>query len=246
VNPWHAALAPVLDVRAAPVTIFFRDDDGGWDDVGLQRLVGIFTTANVPLDLALIPAALSEPLAQWLSERSGPALGLHQHGFAHANHERTGRKCEFGPARDLAAQRGDIADGAVRLRHLLRGCDPIFTPPWNRCTQDTARVLAELGFQALSRDDTAGSLTTSLQSLPVTLDWMKHRLDSDPDLGVLSRTLRAQLLDRHCVGIMLHHAVMVESDYDILCPLLELLRSHDRCRCVPMRALIHSPAEAAA
>ena len=38
-----------------------------------------------------------------------PGVGLHQHGLAHVNHEREGRRCEFGPARGAAAQRRDIA-----------------------------------------------------------------------------------------------------------------------------------------
>lgn len=33
--------------------------------------------------------------------------------------------------------------------------EPIFTPPWNRCTEQTAAALANLGFQVLSRDHTA-------------------------------------------------------------------------------------------
>ena len=43
------------------------------------------------------------------------ASALHQHGLAHVNHEREGRKCEFGPARAAAAQRRDIAAGRARL-----------------------------------------------------------------------------------------------------------------------------------
>ena len=39
--------------------------------------------------------------------------------LAHVNHEREGRKCEFGPARGAAAQRRDIAAGRERLADLL-------------------------------------------------------------------------------------------------------------------------------
>ena len=85
-------------------------------------------------------------------------VGLHQHGLAHVNHEREGRKCEFGPSRDAAAQRRDIADGRERLAALLGDrVDPIFTPPWNRCTADTGAVLAELGFAAAVAGGAGGS-----------------------------------------------------------------------------------------
>ena len=120
----------------------------------------------------MIPAELDAGLARELRERP---VGLHQHGLAHVNHEREGRKCEFGPARDAAAQRRDIADGRERLAALLGDrVDPIFTPPWNRCTADTGRVLAELGFAVLSREARAEPLgVPGLAELPVSVDYIR-------------------------------------------------------------------------
>ena len=113
--------------------------------------------AALPVDLAVIPAELDAGLAREL--RARPRVGLHQHGLAHVNHEREGRRCEFGPARGAAAQRRDIEAGRARLADLLgERVDPIFTPPWNRCTADTGRCLAELGFAALSREARAAPL----------------------------------------------------------------------------------------
>ena len=66
---------------------------------------------------------------------------------------------------------GDIAAGAVRLRELLDEIPPIFTPPWNRCTQATGLCLLELGFQALVRDAGAARLELAgLQELEVSVD----------------------------------------------------------------------------
>ena len=102
-------------------------------------------------------------------------MGLHQHGLAHANHEREGRKCEFGPSRGLEAQRRDIEAGRARLTDLLGDrVDPIFTPPWNRCTTDTGTALAELGFRVLSRESRAEPLgVPGLFELPIHIDWVR-------------------------------------------------------------------------
>ena len=45
-------------------------------------------------------------------ELTARGVAVHQHGFAHENHEPQGRKCEFGPSRSRVAQRRDIAAGA--------------------------------------------------------------------------------------------------------------------------------------
>src|ERR671914_2935685 len=107
-----------LDASPAPVDVFFRDDDAGWRDDLLVPLLDLFDEHALPLDLAVIPAALGEGLAAELRSRAGPRLGLHQHGFAHRNHEPDGRRYEFGPSRSVAAQRRDIAQGARRLERL--------------------------------------------------------------------------------------------------------------------------------
>lgn len=233
-------LSRALAALSRPAEIFFRDDDAGWNDPALQRLVLLFERARVPLDVAVIPQAIEPATAEWLAVRSGPLLGLHQHGFAHVNHEPSGRKCEFGPSRDIAAQRRDIESGLCLLRERLRlEPDPIFTPPWNRCTQETACIVRDLGFAALSRDASATSLLVAgLQHVPVTIDWMKVRAEGTPDIAEWSRLIGRQAVDGARVGIMLHHAVMEAADFVALQSLLQILREHPKAHCVPMRALL--------
>lgn len=238
---WSDGLRRALDRCEHAVPVFFRDDDGGWADPQLHSLVELFAAQDVPLDLALIPSAVGAPLADWLLERVGPGLGIHQHGYCHDSHEPAGRKCEFGAARGYRRQRQDLALGQHRLKSLFgRRLDPIFTPPWNRCTDDTALALHRLGFRALSRDATAVplALPDGLRELPVTLDWMRHRHDDQPDLATLGHRLASQLEAGRPVGIMLHHAVMGAGDLRALHDLLALLRAHLVVDCVPMRALL--------
>lgn len=231
---WLDPLAHALDGLAAPLDVFFRDDDGGWEDGRLAALIDLFDLHVMPLDVAVIPQALEGAMARELRARAAHGrLGLHQHGFRHENHEAVGRKCEFGPSRADDVQRHDIACGKARLETLLKGCvDPIFTPPWNRCTPRTPMTLAVLGFRALSRDATATPLQTpGLTQIPVAVDWCKWR----GDLPLLGETLAREAKTRSTLGVMLHHAVMDDNDRCALEELLSLFRKHPSLRPALMR-----------
>jgi hypothetical protein len=167
-------------------------------------------------------------LADELAERP---IGLHQHGFAHLNHEPNGRKFEFGPSRPRSAQRHDIESGAERLRALLGDrVDPIFTPPWNRCTADTGRCVRELGFRALSREHTAEPLNLpGLNELPIHVDWCK------PDR---EDRLAKALGGDGPVGAMFHHAEMDAAERARVGHLLALLAEHPSVRVQSMAALV--------
>jgi hypothetical protein len=207
-----------LDERGQPIDVFFRDDDAGWEDERLLELIGRFAEHGLPLDLAVIPAELTEPLAASLAATHA---GLHQHGCAHTNHQAEGRKCEFGPARDRDAQRADIAAGQERLRTLLDDrVDPFFTPPWNRCTYDTGAVLVELGFTLLSREHKAEPLGL-LPELPVHLD--VARLSPQE----LDTRFAAHVKSGGPIGVMFHHGVMEPDDMMRASELLALLAGHE-------------------
>src|SRR5688572_9160680 len=150
---WLDPVTEALDAAPAAVEVFFRDDDAGWSDDRLRVLLDRFTAHGLPLDLAVIPKALRASLTRELRARAGDRLALHQHGLAHANHEPEGRKFEFGPSRSRDTQRADIEAGReLLLERLGELVQPIFTPPWSRCTAVTGECLAELGFTVLSRE----------------------------------------------------------------------------------------------
>jgi hypothetical protein len=213
-----SALLAALDAAEHPVEVFFRDDDAGWEDARLLELIARFAEHGLPVDLAVIPAELDEPLAAKLAESHA---GLHQHGYAHANHQVEGRKCEFGAARDKAAQRADIATGQQRLRALLGDrLDPFFTPPWNRCTRDTAESLVELGFALLSREHKAEPFGL-LAELPVHLD--VARLTPEELDARFAEHVRS---DGGPIGVMFHHGVMAPEDMARASALLQRLAQH--------------------
>ena len=130
---------------------------------------------------------------------------------------------ELGAHRAAADQRADVVAGAARLRELLGDLvQPIFTPPWNRCTVTTGRCLVELGFRVLSREWRAEPLGLSgLSEVPIRVDWLKPELPAR-----LSEAIR----DGGRVGVMFHHAVMDADDIARADELLALLARHERAR----------------
>ncbi len=240
---WLDPLRAALDDAPSPVDFFFRDDDAGWDDERLFAMLAVIERRALPLDVAVIPEALTPSLARALLERSAAhegLLGLHQHGLAHRSHETEGRKCEFGPSRGREAQCRDLAEGQRVLSERLPGqTQPVFTPPWNRCTRATAELLAELGFRVLSRHVSEPALAVpGLAEVPVSVDWSYAKRDGRrltfEELGELAAE-RVRLGDP--VGVNLHHAVMDDEELRLLDELCGLLAAHDAVRCRPLLSL---------
>jgi hypothetical protein len=235
------AVQSALDAAMAPVAFFLRDDDAGWNDARLYALLDCTERAGVPIDLAVIPQAAHGLLVQELCARIDAApdlIGVHQHGFAHQNFETIERKCEFGHARSIDAQRNDLRAGRERLRNMFeQWLDPIFTPPWNRCSITTPELLAELGYSALSRDRSA-PIQNALPELRVDIDWCKLRKLNGNGADRIGFELAQRIGMGAPVGLMLHHAEMDAEDLKLLTVLLAALRKHSRARFVPMRELI--------
>ena len=239
---WLDPLRSTLDGRSSPVTIFVRDDDGGWGNDRLHALLDTADAYRIPIDLAVIPDAADVTLARELRRRAGHHVRVHQHGRRHINHESTGPKCEFGHSRRVDDQWRDIAAGRRQLLDLLDDrLDPIFTPPWNRCTPVTARCLAALEFELLSCDVSAGRFGVEpLGELPVSLDWSGRRgAVNGPDAW--GRTIAACVEAAEApVGLMLHHAVMTHDDRTMLRELLEVLTGRPSVHFASMLAVSRS------
>jgi predicted deacetylase len=152
---------------------------------------------------------------------------VHQHGTAHTNHVVEGRKCEFGAERSVDAVRRDLTVGRERLQTRFGDrLQPIFTPPWNRCSVETARCLGDLGIEVLSREAGAEPFNLAdLVEVPVTFDWFAKR--KGQPLNREDRWLRfAEQIQRNTtVGVMLHHAVTDATELDDVEALFALLAS---------------------
>jgi hypothetical protein len=230
VSDWLDPVREALDAADPPSRFFFRDDDAGWADAELEALLDTFEPHHLPLDVAAIPAVVTERTVRLLVERR--ELGrndvtVHQHGYAHVNHEPEGRKCEFGAARSPQQQRDDVARGRVALTELLGELAPVFTPPWNRCAEWTPTVLRGLGFSALSRDVSAGRADVpGLVELPISVDWFAKRKKVPVDRAGRATLVAEAVRSGEPVGVMLHHEVMSSDDFAELDQLLALLVVH--------------------
>jgi hypothetical protein len=233
---WLDPLRQALDESDLPIDFFFRDDDVGWGNDEFRALLACFRGQSLPLDLAVIPSALTAELANEIraANAEAPALvGVHQHGFSHTNHEVHGRKCEFGISRAQQDQFRDIQLGKMKVEALLGSAlDPIFTPPWNRCTVITAMCLRDLGFTVLSRDATAPSLALSgLKELPVSIDWFGKKNGERLSLQSLGLLIANTVKQKQPIGIMLHHELMNADERELLDHLLVLLSTHRQAHC---------------
>ena len=247
-SAWLDNLRRALDAARRPADFFFRDDDAGWCDGRLFALLDLFARHSLPLDVAAIPRSMTAALASELRARvaAAPALvAVHQHGYAHLNHEPEGRKCEFGPSRPRELQRQDIESGRRLLTEVYGlAVTDIFTPPWNRCTAETGEALRAAGFRVLSRDATAWPLgVEGLSELPVRVDWFARRKGvrlGPEELGALLAEAARDAASP--VGVMFHHGPMDDGELSRAGELLALLAAHPSARCRLMSAFAEAHA----
>src|SRR6185503_12729760 len=101
---------------------------------------------------------------------------------------------------------------------------PIFTPPWNRCTRDTARAVRAAGLAVLSRESRAEPIRCAgVGELPVSVDWLRQRHGVRVTRAELCHALAAGARAGRPAGVMLHHAVMDDEDREGVAQLLALL-----------------------
>ena len=237
---WLDPLRRALDSSQTPISFFFRNDDAGWEDARLFALLDLFNNYQMPIDLAVIPNVISQITARRLCKLG--AVSIHQHGYAHTNHELAGRKCEFGDSRSRELQLADIIAGKQRLLDLFGpNTEPIFTPPWNRCSAITVACLRAAGFSVLSRDLSATPFhERDLFELPVSVDWFAKLKRVPLTPNQIGDLLGVAASGPAPVGVMLHHAIMNEEERERLGELLKLLSSRSQVQCVLMRELVSS------
>lgn len=231
-NTSLARLKSALALRQEPLRVFFRDDDVDEDEAPLRRLLELFLSRKIPINLGVIPGRLTAAGVELLmqSVSAAPALvELNQHGWLHLNHEREGRKSEFSPSRTYAEQLADIAQGQARMTEAF-GANwfPVFIPPWNRCVEDTRRALDQLGFRALSAKQGSSALTGyRFREISITLDLFNWRGGASlkPAEEIVDELI-AQLSQQQTIGVMLHHKVMDDQAFTFLESLLDVLASH--------------------
>lgn len=224
------ALSRVAAALQRPMVCFVRDDDAGWDDEALLALLDRMDIESMPMDVAVIPMALTPRLAATLRHRLDACpltLGVHQHGYAHVNHAQQGRKTEFGDERHADSRLRDLCEGRARLMEAFGSrLDDIFTPPWNRVGATTPALLARAGLRVLSRERKA-SIQEELPEVSVDVDWSRAWREGGWQrvITVLACAMIERSADGLPLGLMLHHATMDAAQREALGVVLRALRA---------------------
>jgi len=229
-------LSTALDLSTypQPIPVLFRADDIGVLSASFLRMLDLFHTHQFPLCLAVVPTWLSQ--ARWKAIQSHVDTGSslwcwHQHGWNHTNHQPLGKKCEFGSARSRSAISGDLSRGKDRLLTVIGSeFSPFFTPPWNRCSEETLEILAELGFSGVSRSQGEQGKNNPLEDFYINVDLHTRKETCGRSaLENLCDELRLAV-EQHYVSIMIHHQLMDDSAFELLDLLLTLVAGNSKFR----------------
>lgn len=202
-----------LGLRAA---FWLRDDDAIAPSTALKRLTGMTERFQVPLALAIIPAATGPDLRDDLADL--PLVSPVVHGWSHSNHAGPDqKKQELGDHRPIAEVRSDLRRGLARLRGLYGDrLLPMLVPPWNRITPALLPELRDIGFTGLS------AFGPAFPDCPVPvanthvdiIDWRGSR--GGRDSGELIDELIGALDAKRPVGVLTHHLVHDAAAWDFL------------------------------
>jgi hypothetical protein len=215
-----------------PIPVFFRADDIGVPGKQFRELIHAFAHYQVPLSMSVVPTWLTA--ARWkgieeLCQKNSNLWCFYQHGWRHMNHEPTGKKHEFGPARPILSMEHDLIRGRKRLTSLMQDAFfPAFTPPWNRFSKEAMDVLKASGCRALSRSRGASPpAPIGMPDFQVNVD-LHTRKERTAAIGwkKLYAELSAGIAGGFC-GIMIHHQRMNDNALVFLKGLLERMVEMD-------------------
>lgn len=235
---WREQLAAAVEKGLGnhSPSVFFRADDIGAGGRAFETLCRLFRHHGVPLGMAVVPAWLSDIRKKQLFEAAPleePLWGWHQHGWRHVNWQRSGKNSEFGEHRPHDKQLRDISQGRKKMAEIFgERFTPIFTPPWNRLSTATLRILQELDFKGVSivKPLPRGlKPAVTLKTLRIHLDLHTRKAkDGAADFQTLLAELSSLLGKNDMAGIMIHHHRMNHFSFEFLHELLNILKIQPR------------------
>lgn len=249
--PLRAELAEWQEARA-DCTVWWRDDDLVDATPALEQLAELSRRRQAPVLMSVIPRGAAATLAASTAAMS--TLAFCQHGWAHVNHAPPGQpNSEFGPGRDPAASRADLARGNARMRELFgERFLPVLVPPWNGIADALLPALHELGLGGVSQyfGQPAAAAMHGVRRVDTHLDIL--------DWGSRSRVRAPAILVERVVtilqlrreggldepfGILSHHRAMLQPSWLFLEQLLAVLAEFPCVRWLhPRQIFIPAPA----
>jgi hypothetical protein len=217
--------------RAAGLSARFwwRDDDAVSDTPQLRRLLDIAGELGIQPAVAVVPEKADEALVALLSTVD---CCVWQHGWGHYSYTAG----EFGEGRALDVMMHDALVGQRALDRLFgpAGWQRVFVPPFHLVSMPFKAVIHDLGYLGIS----AGvQLTPSLDHVTEVnaevdvMNWPEKRMLSAraicETLIELLRARRTGQVPRDLpVGLLTHHLVFGDEDWQLVSALLQDLRRH--------------------
>jgi hypothetical protein len=241
---WRALKAELdrwqADGRVA--TLWWRDDDASTATAALDALLAMRRAADVPLALAVIPAAADPSLATTLR---GEPVAVLQHGWMHRNHAAPPHgKAEFGPDRQRDEMIAELKAGQERLQNICPSL-PVLVPPWNRIDPDLPAALPRLGITGLSTIHPRQPAPPGLAVVNAHIDvmsWVTRRFRGDDAalaaaIGHLAGRREAAVDADEPTGILTHHLAHDVHAWEFIRPFLAETTAHPAARWISADAL---------
>jgi hypothetical protein len=209
--------------RGEIATLWWRDDDAVRPSPRLDRLLAF--TKQVPISLAVIPAAAEASLADRLA--GSPNVTVLQHGWRHANHAAPFGYSEYPAGRTEREVKAELVAGRSRLSALFGArALPVFVPPFHGFDTRFFPALAAgqiVGLSRLGPRLTAHPFTGVAEAnVHVSLfDWRIRRFGGASAalasiLSHLRARRRGEVDHTEPTGLLTHHLVQDSASYEFL------------------------------
>ena len=223
--------------------VFFRADDIGIPSKNFSCMMRLFLKYQTPLCLAVVPCWLTRQRWEAMDDFNQKGRDLfcwHMHGYRHINHEKHGKKFEFGQSRSPDELFNDLSKGYKRLESIIgKNLTSVFTPPWNRCSLETMLILQKLNFKGISRSTGVKPLPPEkFQDFPVHVD-LHTRKEKSAVTGwknLLNEFNKS--LDYDTCGVMIHHMCMNKQAFILLEYFLKFFAEHKKITVVNYKEMI--------
>jgi hypothetical protein len=240
--------------RGLTARFWVRDDDASDVSEQLYRLSDLARRHGVPIGLAVIPARMTQALAQFVKSSNFFPMC---HGWKHTNYGTSAKPGEFGPERPLSLRVADARLAYQAFTDHFGRTKVIFVPPFARATDDLVAALIEIGFAGISngpsRLETKLTLYSWMPAFRVSSGTILPRFDAqidlidwtqfDPDNHKLMKSRGRDEIDaalagylrvrrrgfislQSPIGLLLHHLVHDQTIWQTCDELIGFLRNH--------------------
>jgi hypothetical protein len=249
---WRALKAELdcWQAERRTATFWWRDDDAGTATAALDELLALRRDTDVPLALAVIPAAADPSLCATLQ---GEPVAVLQHGWMHRNHAPPDDgKAEFGPHRPRAAMIADLRAGWELLANICPVL-PVLVPPWNRIDPGLPAALPGVGITGLSTIHPRRPAPLGLTVVNTHIDvmsWVTRRFGGDDAalaaaIGHLGGRREGTVDRDEPTGILTHHLAHDRHAWEFIRRFVGETTAHPAVRWVPAGQLFGGQAGAA-